>query len=41
MSEYVFVDFFVYNKYMNINLADIDIPVAEYGSIISSITYNK
>ena len=30
IKEYIFVDFFVYNKYININLPEIEITVAEY-----------
>jgi hypothetical protein len=29
IKEYIFVDFFVYNKYIKINLPDIEITVAE------------
>jgi hypothetical protein len=28
-KEYIFTDFLVYNKYININLPDMDVPVAE------------
>ena len=30
MREYIFVDFLVYNKYIKINLPDIEILVAKY-----------
>ena len=32
-KEYKFTDFLVYNKYININLPDMDVPVAEYAII--------
>jgi hypothetical protein len=36
-KEYGFVDFFVYNKYIKINLPDTEITVAEYAIINSFV----
>jgi hypothetical protein len=41
VREYIFVDFLVYNKYMNMNLAIIDIPVAEYAINIELLMYGN
>ena len=41
VREYIFVDFLVYNKYMNMNLAIIDIPVAEYAMKTELLMYGN
>ena len=38
-KEYGLVDFFVYNKYIKINLPDIEITVAEYAVINSFVIF--
>ena len=37
INEYVFVDFFVYNKYIKMNLPDMEMAVAEYAMNNSAI----
>jgi hypothetical protein len=38
-NEYEFVDFLVYNKYMKMNLPEIEITVAEYAVINSFLIF--